>query len=820
MIAVTGLGAICTLGMSSSEVFSNLCLFGEAGAGRHFRAPECLSTAFREGGRVVAGVPLDDAALRDRVGLGRAGAGRFGRASLLVLHAVQEALADAGLLGRGIQPERIGVFGGTSMAGTEATERLLRQYLEEGRIRRIAPILAIGYGEIGSLVAARFGLKGPRLVVSTACSSSTTALYFARNMLLDGRIDAAVVFGGDPIAEVAMAGFSSIGAFHDGLSAPFSTGVPGISLGEGAGALVLEAAPPPGGRAYAWLGGVAVASECHHLTSPDPNGLGAREVMHAALMQAGKDPRDIQAIIAHGTGTEMNDLTESKAIRMLGATDPLVLSTKGATGHTLGGAGILNSVVACLCLQRKTFPASPRFLSPRPGVDINVPCQTVRDREFTGALANSFGFGGSVASASFFSEGSGALEAPCAWRRRVAVTGVGLVTPAGNTVDELERAILLGTRHFSDRPSGKSLTGRRDAAAAGVWDLDQDPRARNLLRKSPSSRKMDRFAMMAYLACADALKDAEYRVVGRNQARTGVFLGSAQGTRVIEQFYATVVARGPGGSNPSVFPNTVMNACLGYFTIDHLLRGPGAMVMQGEASSGLAMALAADLISRVDGGVDAMLCGGVEELSPLVVKAYLDLGLVPAGGLPDTATEPWSEQSRGFLLGEASIAFLLEDAEAALGRGAALDAEWACSVLSGAGHHAQDPLDPVVHFRPPASRAVTEALEEAKARAGTPDLLVVNVHGGPWQRKEVMEGIRASGLGGVPRYSPLRLFGNCLGSSGALGAFAAITAIRHQRLPPDDSSALSVPGLVRSVAVLTVGSDGLAQVNVLKHPRT
>ena len=239
--------------------------------------------------------------------------------------------------------------------------------------------------------------EGPAAVLSNACASSGKAFASAKRWLEAGIVDAVLVGGADSLCQLTLRGFGSLGLLSEEPARPFSRERRGINIGEGAAfALVERSGEGP------LLLGVGESSDAHHMTRPDPEGRGAQAAMEAALADARVSPNDVDYVNAHGTGTRFNDAMEARAIRStLGsAADPLVVSTKGYVGHTLGAAGATEAVFVLQALQEGWIPASAGADPLDPEIGLNVPtamCET----ELRVALSNSFAFGGSNVSLVF-----------------------------------------------------------------------------------------------------------------------------------------------------------------------------------------------------------------------------------------------------------------------------------------------------------------------------------------------------------------------------------------------------------------------------------
>jgi 3-oxoacyl-[acyl-carrier-protein] synthase-1 len=301
---------------------------------------------------------------------------------------------------------RIGVFLGTSTSGILQTELAYRR-----RDPATGALPAdFRYAEtqntfsVADFVQRYLGLEGPAFVVSSACSSTAKVFGNAARMIAAGVCDAAVVGGVDTLCLTTLYGFNSLGLTSRAPCRPYDVERDGISLGEGAGFALLEktsAGVAPGATA---LLGIGESCDAYHMSTPHPEGLGARLAMRQALESAGLAPADIDYINLHGTATKANDATEDKAVcDLFGAATP-TSSTKGATGHLLGAAGITEAIICALAIEHNLMPGSAHTRSVDPALKSNYLLDN-REARVQRALSNSFGFGGSNCSLIFGTRG-------------------------------------------------------------------------------------------------------------------------------------------------------------------------------------------------------------------------------------------------------------------------------------------------------------------------------------------------------------------------------------------------------------------------------
>ncbi|RIX48560.1 MAG: beta-ketoacyl-ACP synthase [Rhodocyclales bacterium GT-UBC] len=298
--------------------------------------------------------------------------------------------------------KRVGIFLGTSTAGILQTELAYRRRDPASGALPDDFIYRTTHNSFSLAEFARdyFGLEGPAMAVSTACSSSAKVFAAAARQLALGSIDAALVGGVDSLCLTTLYGFASLQLTSSQPCRPYDAERDGISVGEGAAFALLERLPAEPASGSILLLGAGESSDAYHMSSPHPEGLGARLAMEAALRSAGLTAGQIDYINLHGTATPANDAAEGKAVSTLFGQSVPCSSTKGATGHTLGAAGAVEAVICALALGHGLLPGSPqtRQLDPAIGLDYLLSSRPATLRH---ALSNSFGFGGSNCSLIF-----------------------------------------------------------------------------------------------------------------------------------------------------------------------------------------------------------------------------------------------------------------------------------------------------------------------------------------------------------------------------------------------------------------------------------
>ena len=317
------------------------------------------------------------------------------------LVAAREAVAQAGLdFSNQALAERTAVVVGTGAGGESTHDESSRRLYGEGQ-PRVHPfsIVRSMFSASTSQICLEFGLRGPAFAVSSACASSNHALAQACMLLRAGEADVALAGGSEACITLGVVkAWEAMRVMADDTCRPFSKQRRGLVLGEGAGIFVLETlehAQRRGATILAEFAGAGMSSDATDIVQPDAEG--AARAMRAALRQAGLSPQDVDYINAHGTGTPINDVTETRAIRAVfgdHAGRLAVSSTKAMHGHALGAAGAIELVAVLGALRDSVLPPTINYLDPDPACDLDVVPNVARSRPVRAALSNSFAFGG------------------------------------------------------------------------------------------------------------------------------------------------------------------------------------------------------------------------------------------------------------------------------------------------------------------------------------------------------------------------------------------------------------------------------------------
>ena len=396
-MVVTGQGVICPLGNSVEEFWKRL-VAGESGIGPVTRF-DTAAYDTRFAGEVHDFKPESVMDRKD-----------IRRSDLFVQYAVAataQALEQSRIQGQ-VDPTRFGVIVGSGIGGISTFEDQHRTLLEKGP-NRVSPffipmmISDMASGQVSIL----FGAKGPNYCTVSACSSGAHAVGEAFRLIQNSEADVMIAGGAEaPVTPVSFAGFCSMKAMSTRnddparASRPFDSQRDGFVMGEGAGIVILEElehAKKRGATILAEVVGYGATGDAHHMTAPAPEGEGAARAMQAAIDDSGLPLSEFGYVNAHGTSTPLNDKFETQAIKSVfgdHAKRVAISSTKSMTGHLLGAAGGLETIICVLALERKILPPTINYEHPDPDCDLDYVPNTARPVEARAALSNSLGFGG------------------------------------------------------------------------------------------------------------------------------------------------------------------------------------------------------------------------------------------------------------------------------------------------------------------------------------------------------------------------------------------------------------------------------------------
>lgn len=397
-VVITGMGIICPTGNTVQEAWKNAAA-GQSG----IRELERVDTSRIE--NTIGGEVVNFDADKH---LGRRVARRTDRVTQLALVAAQQAMEDSGLEITDDNCYDVGCIVGSGIGGLETIVDTVQTFESKGH-RGISP-LAIPMMLIDATAAKlsiEYGIRGPNYDITTACATGNDCIGHAAEQIRSGRIVAALAGGAESaFVESAIASFNNMKALSrrndapEKASRPFDADRDGFVMGEGGALLVLEElehAKARGATIYAEVLGYGQTSDAYHVTAPMENGAGAMKAMEIALRDAELNAADLDYINAHGTGTPLNDKSETLAIKnTLGehAYNTPISSTKSVTGHLLGAAGAVEAIFSIMALRDNVLPPTINLDTPDPECDLDYTPNVCREQKIRTAMSNSFGFGG------------------------------------------------------------------------------------------------------------------------------------------------------------------------------------------------------------------------------------------------------------------------------------------------------------------------------------------------------------------------------------------------------------------------------------------
>jgi 3-oxoacyl-[acyl-carrier-protein] synthase II len=745
-VVITGIGVICPLGRNKDEYWSNL-IDGKTGVrpstDRDFAGMDGVFLGEVEDEWVTQGLPE--------------GADGSVRMNALALVAASQALTDSGL-----DPATIDQFGivvGQCQATTGAT-----------------PGSYLPFHEPTDAVAGYFGLNGPRTVISTACAAGGNAIGMGRDMLWDGSADVILAGGVDNLQKGTHLGFELLGAISPGPTAPYSKS-DGLSLGEGSAFVVLETlehATARGATILAEVAGYGLSADAYHATAPDPTGKGPLRAVQRALDEAELGAQDISYVNGHGTGTPTNDRMERKAMKsFFGDRLPQVpmSSTKSALGHSLGASGAIEAVTCVLAIQNGVVPPTANFQGePAEGFDY-IPNKG-RAATVDVTLSNNYAFGGNNCSLVLARPGrleERSRELP---RRKVVVSGLGVVSGFGLGVDAWREGVASGKTAiskitaFDGAPYGSEFgvepfpLGAKPLAAQGLW------------------RHLAGYGRQALAATTFAFQDAGLKTNGPGRENVGLIFATGYGP--IET--AVELMQGlnsPEGASALSFANATVNAAAGAVCQALTLRGPTTTVASGGASAILALDTAMQLIQT--GAADRLVLLSIDDFCEAVVMERSKHDPLAADG----KMRPYDEKRGGTVLGSAAVALLIEAEDIVDARGGRKYAE-----VTGVAHSGVNGLQDGAT----AERVFRKLLNRTGVEAQDVGLLAGSGTGADRDLNEL------SAIGAVfaPELlltAPKSLTGECEAASGGVNMLVAALAVAEGSIPATANLENPEPGV-------------------------
>ncbi|MCQ2054241.1 MAG: beta-ketoacyl-[acyl-carrier-protein] synthase family protein [Fibrobacter sp.] len=634
---VSGLGVICAIGNNVEETWKN-ALNSVSGIYKttSLDTKDCYADLAAE----VKCDSLDDLDNPDEKD----------RASKLCIKAAKEALHDANL-GDFADSERVSVIIGSCVGGVLSIEK----YHRHGKNAIDIPKMPIG--AIASQVAESCRAGGLVTNIGNACAAGTISIALACDLIRKGKADVVIAGGADSFASVPYSGFLSLHALDENGCSPFNR-CTGITLGEGAGVVIVESyehAQKRGAKQYCEVLGSGVTSDANHITAPREDGLCLMEAMNRAVKNSGIKKSDVGYLNAHGTGTSKNDNSEINAFhKFFDEENPTlsVSSTKVMTGHCLGAAGAVEAVFSIKALTTNTVLPTLHYsaedseaFKARAG-QMDYVQNTPRSKELNCVMSNNVAFGGTNASI-IFSKNPGDVKSQVAKDKKIAVTGLGIVNPLGNSKPAYLDAVKNGAK-----PSSASVQ-------SSITEVDY----KELGIKMAFYRKLDNLGQLQCVSGMRALQDANFTVTQENAMQMGIIVGTSEGGLGATYDFEELIAEGGNAKGSAFkFPHTVYNAAGGYLSILTGLKGYGVTITTGPNSGLDSIGYSMNVIH--DGQQDAMMATGTDENIPIITELCQKLGVAA-----DKVVAPYSE-SNGFVVGDGSVSMILESEDYAKARGA------------------------------------------------------------------------------------------------------------------------------------------------------
>ncbi len=614
---ITGLGLVCAIGHDTDECFES-AVNGRSGIADavSFDTSGCYSHKGAE-------VDLTDEELT--------GGKKYDRTTALGIKAAGEAIKDAGLDMDSEAASEIGVLLGSCIAGAACVEKYYNDK-HDGKEGSVEDLKSMPATVIAGNVADYYNAGGITANIVNACAAGTLSVALAIDMIRGGKGEIFLAGGCDSFSSLAYSGFHALRALAPSDCSPFNHS-DGITLGEGAGVLVVESyehAVARGAKIYCDVLGSGVSSDAYHITAPRPDGEGQMSVITRAVRNSGLEFTDIGYVNAHGTGTAKNDESEFLSLKTLFENNKelYVSSTKSMTGHCLGAAGAIEAVLTVKALTEGKLPPTTGYsdedlevLKEKAG-DIRFIAGKPVEKKIKYAMSNSFAFGGNNASIVFANDPN-VLNLSCP-KQDLYVTGIGIV-------------------------SGEFDEEKGDY----IVNLDTDI-FKSYGIKSAFLRKLDRLSQLQLLSGLKALEDSNITVSQENEGIIGICIGTNDGPMTeIANFQKGIIRDGIEKGSAFAFPNTVYNAAGGYLSIATGIKGYNVTIANGFQSGLQSICCAAGAI--MFGYENIMLASGTDECTEIDDEIYRDMGLTGEGKMT---------------LGEGSVTCVIEKDSSAAERGA------------------------------------------------------------------------------------------------------------------------------------------------------
>jgi len=619
-VVVTGIGIISSIGNNLNETYKSL-IEGKSGIGKI----EILDTIHKEE-FLLGEIKFTHEQLIEIADIDPKKA--WTRTALLGIIAAKQAVKDAD-----IDTSETALISASTVGGMDRSELFYQDFLSQAKHKQY--IDSHHAGNSTEMIAEQCGVKGLITTISTACSSSLNSIMFGSRLIKSGKTKTAIVGGTDALSKFTLNGFNTLMILDREHCRPFDKSSTGLNLGEGAAYLVLEekeSALAAGKKIYAEVSGYANANDAHHQTASSENGEGPFLAMKNAIESAGINSTEIDYINAHGTGTDNNDLTEGKALKRLFNPLPPFSSTKAYTGHTLGAAGVIESVFAILTLTNKTAFPNINFKTPIEETGLIPITELTKLTEVNYVLTNSFGFGGNDSSIIFSTPEAAKTKMVNEQNsKQFFINGTACVSPQ-NTLDE------------------NNLSSEIIEIEARFLEI-QKPNYREFINPK-LLRRMSKIVRMGIVAAKTALNKAEV------EKPDAIIIGTGMGCqRDTEKFLNSMIENNEGLLAPTAFIQSTHNTVGGAIALG--LQNHETNLTYVHRTFSFESALLDSILLIGEEKAKNILLGGLDEITEesWLIKTKIDFYKKK----PSNNKELLKDKQLGALAGEGSSFFVISD---------------------------------------------------------------------------------------------------------------------------------------------------------------
>ena len=625
------------------------------------------------------------------------------------LISIREALAQSKLDLLNVDPYEVGICVGSSHGALDVIHDFYRK-IHAGNFQSFdeAYLFRKLHASILKVIAHQFQINGVMSMVSTACASGNNAMGMALDWVRTGKANYVIVGGSDVLDQSLHAGFSALKAVSPQSCSPFS-GIPGITLGEGAAFFIVENCETAIKReapVLAEILGYGLSGDAYHATSPDPKGIGVQLAMDRALKDSGISKEDVEYVNAHGTGTDGNDSMESNAhMSFFGdiASKVPTSSTKSFFGHATGAAGSLETCVSILCMNEGILPPTLNFTESRYKHPIDYIPNEIRQKQISVMMCNNYGFAGnnSVTVLKRFQKQSPPIKTGQR-KRRVGITGIGLVSPIAIGFEAFGKALKEKTHAINktNRFDTKETNGEH-----GCFIENFKPSRFN--KQINADRRMDLVSQFSTAAASLCLDDAGIPKKRKVRKDIGIVMCvSSAPKQGIHEHLTKMITKGPQYPSSIFFPYSTQNSALGHVSITLGLMGATSNLHVDGCSSLNGIIYGQSMVES--GRQDKLIVGGGDE----VFWSYFEeLSLLRELNNDQNPIVPFGKDSFGYHPGEGAAFMMLEPVDEAETNDRKVYAE-----LVGSGMTIDSNQD--MHCNDSSGKGLIKAIEMALNEAG------------------------------------------------------------------------------------------------------